>query len=152
MSVPIRALVPRDSADAFALYRTLTDRVPMPDRAAAQRAFETILDHPGTTVFGAEAADRIRAMATLHILPNMTYGARPYALIENVVSDPAHRGAGLARAVMSHAIDTAWAANAYKIMLLTGRYTGARGFYEKLGFTGEEKHAMTLRRVPVRSP
>jgi hypothetical protein len=51
---------------------------------------------------------------------------------------------------MDHARDTAWAADAYKIMLLTGRTAGARGFYERLGYSGGDKHAMTLRRAPAR--
>ncbi len=51
---------------------------------------------------------------------------------------------------MQAAIDAAWAADCYKIMLLTGRTAEARGFYEKLGFGTDEKWGMTIRRVPER--
>ena len=51
------------------------------------------------------------------------------------------------RGVMNALIEAAWAADAYKIMLLTGRRAEARGFYEKLGFDGNEKHGMILRKA-----
>ena len=34
-------------------------------------------------------------MATLHLLPNLTYGGWPYALVEIVVTRRAHHGQGL---------------------------------------------------------
>ena len=51
---------------------------------------------------------------------------------------------------MQAAIDAVWAADAYKVMLVTGQGTGARGFYERLGFRADEKHGMQMRRVPPR--
>jgi GNAT superfamily N-acetyltransferase len=80
----------------------------------------------------------------------MTYEGRPYAVIENVVTLKRCQGQGLGRMVMQAAIDAAWVAGAYKVMLLTGKSLGAKGFYEKLGFTSEEKFGMTLRRAPPR--
>jgi hypothetical protein len=32
-------------------------------------------------------------------------------------------------------LEAAWSAGAYKVMLLTGKPLGAKGFYEKLGFS-----------------
>jgi GNAT superfamily N-acetyltransferase len=84
-------------------------------------------------------------MATLHLMPNMTYHGRPFGLIENVVTLPDARGQGFARAVMMALADTAQDANAYKIMLLTGRDNEAKGFYERLGYNADEKHGMILR-------
>ncbi|WP_299201319.1 GNAT family N-acetyltransferase [uncultured Tateyamaria sp.] len=71
-------------------------------------------------------------------------------MVENVVTHQTHRGTGQGRRVMQAAIDAAWAADCYKIMLLTGRTAEARGFYEKLGFGTDEKWGMTIRRVPER--
>ena len=73
-------------------------------------------------------------------------------LVENVVTLQAFQGRGLARDVMTALIKAAWAADAYKIMLLTGRKQGARGFYRKLGFRDDQKHGMMLRRAPMRLP
>ena len=142
----VRPLAAQDSAAALVLYRHLAGHGSVADAAV----FETLVAHPGTTVFGAFAADDLAAIATLHVLPNMTQGGRPYALVENVVSHSAHRGTGQGRKVVQAAIDAAWDANCYKIMLLTGQTAEARGFYEKLGFGADEKWGMTIRRVPVR--
>ena len=111
----------------------------------------TVLDHPGTAIWGAWEGSALRAMATLHILPNVTQGGRAYALVENMVTHRDHRGAGHGARVMHAVVEAAWAAGCYKIMLMTGRTAAARGFYEKLGFGAEEKWGMTPRRAPLRS-
>lgn len=142
----VRRLSSADTPAAMNLYRHLVG-----DQALAPDAdFAALLEHPGTSVFGAFAQDTLVAMATLHVLPNMTQAGRPYALVENVVTHGDQRGTGQGRRVMEAVIDAAWAADCYKIMLLTGRTAEARGFYEKLGFGADEKWGMTIRRVPVR--
>lgn len=143
-----RRLTAKDHGDAMALYRVLAGN----DSIQSDKAcFDTLIAHPGTLIFGADSGGRIKSMATLHLLPNITQNGRPYGLIENVVTDPAARGQGLARLTMRAAIDDAWQADAYKIMLLSGRDTGALGFYEKLGFRADQKHGLQLRRVPPRA-
>lgn len=111
----------------------------------APQDFEQILHLTGTTLWGVESAGQLASTATLHLLPNLTYGGRPYGVIENVVTLPAHRGQGLARAVFDALFDQAQQARAYKLMLLTGKKRGAQGFYEALGFDSSEKTAMILR-------
>ena len=142
----IRAFTAADAEAALILYRHLVGDKPVADHAA----FARLVEHPGTCVLGDWAGDAARAMATLHILPNMTQGGRPYALIENVVTHTAFRGAGHGRQVMHAAVAAAWAAECYKIMLLTGQTARARGCYEALGFSADEKWGMTLRRAPLR--
>lgn len=141
-----RALTAVDAKQALVLYRHLVGSQPV----ASEGAFAAVLDHPGTSVWGAFLSKHLVAMATLHVLPNMTQGGRSYALIENVVTHAEHRGTGQGRRVMRAAVKAAWVADCYKVMLLTGRAAGARGFYEQLGFVADEKWGMTIRRVPVR--
>ena len=86
------------------------------------------------------------AMATLHILPNVTWGGRPYALVENVVTAAKHRGNGFGRETLEAARDAAWAQDCYKIMLLTGQGRNATGFYESVGFSRDNKFGMIIRR------
>lgn len=139
----VRNLHSGDFEDALQLYKTLTrDPVPVTDDPAA---FDAVLSHKGTQIVGAEHHSRIIAMITLHVLPNMTSGGRPYALIENVVCDPEHRGQGIGRAVLQAGIDRARDAGCYKIMLMTGEARGVRGFYESVGFSGHDKHGLILR-------
>lgn len=142
----VRGLTEADFDDALALYRDLVGDQPVADADA----FDAILNHPGTQIIGAETDGRIVSMLTLHILPNMTQGGRPYALIENVVTLRDRQAQGLGRAVMEEAMRRCEAADVYKIMLLTMQEGGARGFYETLGFTADDKFGMTWRRAPKR--
>ena len=134
-----------DHDAVMALYRALSSDPRLPEGAAAEAQLVAILDHPGTLLFGSVDGGEVRAMCTLHILPNMTRGARPYALIENVVTAPGHRRKGHARRAMQAAIGAAWQADCYKVMLLSGSEDG-RGFYPTLGFDGTAKQGFVLRR------
>lgn len=153
MSEPIfRRATVSDFADLYSLYKELVGSIDVAQGAAGRARLAQVLGHPGTSIHTAELDGRLVSMATLHLLPNMTFGGRPYALAENVVTLKACQGRGLGRRVMDQLAQAAWAAGAYKIMLLTGQELGARGFYEKLGYSAEEKFGMTLRRAPKRQP
>ncbi|WP_085899469.1 GNAT family N-acetyltransferase [Kiloniella majae] len=161
----IRLARETDYAFAVELYAEFGGAVPGISGEEGLAQWRTLLAHPGTSVVvavdqesEAKAVARqicapVCAIVTLHVLPNMTYLGRPYALIENVITSQEYRGQGLGRQVMERAIDMAWEANAYKIMLLTGKGRkdgGAKGFYESLGFSDEDKYGMTLRKLPAR--
>lgn len=142
---------PAEIADfdaCYVLYKALVGEISVAERVQ----FARVLEQPGTTVFVAEAEGVPVSMATLHLMENMTYAGRPYALVENVVTLPEHRGRGYSRAVMTRIEERVWQAGGYKIMLLTGRSYGARGFYEAIGYDGADKVAMIKRQVPSRKP
>lgn len=143
----VRLLESADFVDAQALYGALVG--PEIDVGGCAE-FDAVLAHPGTQIWGAFEGGVLTSMVTLHVLPDMTFRARPYAVIENVVTRPDRQGCGFGRRAMEAALAAAWKADAYKVMLLTGKTLQAKGFYERLGFTSDEKHAMTKRRVPVR--
>ena len=138
----VRPLTPQDAEALIALYNELT----LGPETARMHDVLAVMTHPGTTIYGAVAEGRVLGMATLHILPNVTWDGRPYALIENVATTESWRKRGIGRQGMQAAIDHAWQQNAYKIMLMTGQKRGARGFYEALGFDCEDKFGMVLRR------
>jgi GNAT superfamily N-acetyltransferase len=68
----------------------------------------------------AESDGTIVSSCVLVVVPNLTHGQRPYALVENVVTDKAHRGRGYATECLLFAADLARKDGCYKIMLLTG--------------------------------
>ena len=138
----LRPLSFADYPDAVRLYAELSGGQPISHNPAQ---FAQLLAQPGTTLWGAEHAGRLEAMATLHVMVNMTWSGRPYALVENVITSAKHRGQGLGRAVMQKLIADARQQGVYKIMLLTGKARGAAGFYAALGFDAGEKQAMILR-------
>jgi GNAT superfamily N-acetyltransferase len=137
----VRPLTAADASDATALYDSLT----VGPKGTTAQAFEAVIAHPGTSVLGVEDGGRIWAMLTVHILPNPTWGGRPYALIENVITAPQRRSQGLGRQLMNAAIAHAWAEDAYRIMIISSR-PEAIAFYRALGFSSEGKCAMGLAR------
>ncbi len=124
-----------DLAGLLELYRALNPADRDMSAEEADTAFAAILAQPGLSIFLATEGGNAVATATLQIVPNLTRAARPYALIENVVTLENRRGRGYGRAVVRHAVEAAFAANCYKVMLLTGRQNPeVHAFYESCGF------------------
>ncbi len=134
-SFAIRRAEPSDLDGLLALYRELNPADPALTADAAESAYAAMLAQPGLSVFLGTADDRPVSTATILIVPNLTRGTRPYALIENVVTLEEQRGKGHGRAVIRYAIDFAFHAGCYKVMLLTGRQREhIHRFYEGCGF------------------
>ncbi len=129
-----------DLCDLLELYTHLHEpSVPERDERL-ERVWDDILRTKGYSVLVAEENGRIVSSCTLMILPNLTQGQRPYALIENVVTHAAFRGRGFARACMDEARRLAKEAGCYKIMLLTGSKDEATlRFYQSCGYNSSDK-------------
>ena len=88
---------------------------------------------------------RIVTSCVIVIIRNLTRNQRPYALIENVITDSAHRSRGYATAALNHARDIAAAENCYKIMLMTGsKDDSTLRFYENAGYNKNDKTAFIM--------
>jgi ribosomal protein S18 acetylase RimI-like enzyme len=104
--------------------------------------WERILSDPCHHVIIAEEDGQIVSSCVCVIIPNLTHGQRPYAFIENVVTDEAYRRRGLAHACLDYAYDIARRENCYKMMLLTGSKKQATlDFYRGCGYNSEDKTA-----------
>ena len=76
------------------------------------------------------------------IVPNLTRGIRPYAFIENVVTNEGFRGKGYATECLNYAKEIAKKSNCYKMMLLTGSKNDAiLNFYSNAGYNSSDKTA-----------
>ena len=76
------------------------------------------------------------------VILNLTRNARPYALIENVVTHPDYRKRGLASKCLDFAKQIAQKENCYKIMLLTGaKDESTLDFYRRAGYNSSDKTA-----------
>lgn len=143
----IRPARPEDLPGMLALYRQLNPDDPVLDVAIAQKVWSALLASSFTTPFVAEVAGALVSTCTLAIVPNLSRGARPYGVIENVVTDAAHRRTGLGRAILTVAVEKAWAADCYKVFLATGsRRETTLQFYEGAGFERDAKTYFEIRR------
>lgn len=76
------------------------------------------------------------------IIPNLTHNQRPYALIENVITDKVYRKKGFATKCLDYAKKIAIQKKCYKMMLLTGsRMDATLQFYRNAGYNSEDKTA-----------
>lgn len=138
----IRECTAGDLERLLRLYMQLHDN-PMPSLDERVRGiWAEILADPHHHIIAAEEDGKIVSSCVCVIVPNLTRGQRPYALIENVVTDAAYRRRGLASACLAFAGETAKRENCYKIMLMTGaKDPGTLHFYEQAGFDRYEKTA-----------
>ena len=123
------------------LYRHLhTADAPLPPEPALLERWEELLRDPKLHCLVADLHGSLVASCTLAIIPNLTRGARPYGIIENVVTHAAHRRKGIGTRVLRAARQIAWGHDCYKVMLLTGRKDEATyRFYEQAGFRRDIK-------------
>lgn len=147
----IRSALPADLAQLLALYRHLNplDKDPPFDLAAQRLAQLQALD--GSTVLIGLTESSVVATCTLVVIPNLTRAGRPYGLIENVVTDAAFRGRGYGKQILQAAVTSAWQADCYKVMLMTGsKEPSTLGFYASAGFE-QSKTGFQIRRLPPRA-
>jgi len=134
----------------LALYRHLHPEDPNLAPADAAALWRQLRLFQGSEIFIGLVDGRAIATCTLVIIPNLTRGGMPYGLIENVVTDPAHRRRGRGQAVLRHAIDAGWQAGCFKVMLMTGvKDMATLRFYESAGFE-QSKTGFQVRRIAAR--
>lgn len=131
-----------DLAGVLALYRQLHhDDAPIAAETLAC-VFEQIAASPWLHLFVLERDGAIVATTYLNVIPNLTRGGAPYAVVENVVVDEALRGNRLGKQLLTQTLSYAWNRGCYKAMLLTGsRNTATHGYYRACGFSADEKTA-----------
>lgn len=131
----VRRVTADDLEPLLALYRQLNpEDAPLPPSEVAALWADMLRDEH-LFIFVGDLEGRLITSCTLVLVRNLTRGARPYGLIENVVTDRPHRQNGHGTALLRHALEHAWAANCYKVMLLTGsKREETLRFYEKAGF------------------
>lgn len=146
----IRTASPHDIEALLDLYAILS---PGDDRCSLEQAEENmrqISQITGSAVLVGQLVNRVVTTCTLIVVPNLTKAGRPYALIENVVSDPNVRGKGFGTAILDAACDRAWSQGCYKVMLSTGStLPSTLSFYESAGFE-QSRTGFQKRRLPKR--
>lgn len=85
---------------------------------------------------------RIVSSCVCVIILNLTHNQRPYAFVENVITDKKYRNRGFAGKCLDYAKKIAIQNNCYKMMLLTGsKENSTLRFYEQAGYNQKDKTA-----------
>ena len=138
----IREIVKNDLDGLLRLYMQLHDN-PMPEKTAELlQIWDEIFQDKNHHVIVAVEDGKILSSCVCIIIPNLTHSQRPYALIENVITDEKFRKRGLATQCLNFAKEIALKENCYKMMLLTGsKKESTLKFYKKAGYNSEDKTA-----------
>ncbi len=138
----IREITSADFDGLMTLYMQLHDN-PFPKKdERVISVWNTILNDRNHHIIVAEEDGKIVSTCVCVIIPNLTRGQRPYAFVENVVTDKDYRKKGLATACLNFAKDIAERENCYKMMLLTGsKEKSTLDFYERAGYNKNDKTA-----------
>jgi len=138
----IREIKEQDFEELQRLYSQLTGTPASEKDEELSQLWETVLDDKNHHIIVAEESGRLIATCVCVIIPNLTKHHRPYAFIENVVTDENYRGQGVGTACLEYAKELAVKENCYKMMLMTGcKKESVYRFYEKSGYNSEDKIA-----------
>lgn len=138
----IREISEKDFDGLLRLYMQLHDN-PFPEKDdRVLGVWKDILNDKNHHIIVAEENGVIVSSCVCVIIPNLTRGQRPYAFIENVITDKEYRKKGFATACLNYARQIAVNENCYKMMLLTGsKERSTLNFYERAGYNQNDKTA-----------
>lgn len=138
----VREAYEEELQEILRLYLHLhEDRVPQ-DSQHLQDTWAQILHDPNHHLIVKVVDGKIVSSCVCVIIPNLTRNVRPYAFIENVVTDSGFRGKGYATECLNYAKKIAQAQGCYKMMLLTGsKNEKTLDFYRRAGYNSADKTA-----------
>ncbi|WP_421216857.1 GNAT family N-acetyltransferase [Aeromonas enteropelogenes] len=148
--VNIRGCTADDLAGLLDLYRELRPHDPPLSGEGARTALEALLADPRVRLIVAEVDGELAATCQLGMVPTLTNGARPFGIIEHVITAARFRRRGLSQRVLEQALAIAWEQDCYKVMLLSGEgREGAHRLYEKLGFKAGIERGFVIKQADV---
>lgn len=152
MSETTRLIRHEELENLLALYKFLHPDDPnLQQGRALELLWDEIYHDPNAYYVVLETEGRLVATCTLVIIKNLTRNARPYGLIENVVTHPGYRKKGYGTKVLHKALSIAEEQQCYKVMLLTGsKSEQTLDFYEQAGFRRGVKTGF-IKEIPLKT-
>ena len=138
----IREIKENDFDGLLQLYMQLHDN-PFPEKNdKVVVVWNSIVNDKNHHIIVADENGILVSSCVCVIVPNLTHGQRPYALVENVITEKNYRKRGYATACLNFAKEIAQRENCYKMMLLTGsKSKDTLDFYEQAGYNRNDKTA-----------
>ncbi|MHC1548792.1 GNAT family N-acetyltransferase [Phyllobacterium sp. K27] len=142
----IRTAAEDDLANVLELYRQLHPDDPHLSPDSAVKIWRQLTGCRGSEIFIGLVDGKVVSTCTIVVVPNLTRGGLPYAVIENVVTNGQYRKKGFGHLLLKAAIAHAWTYRCYKVMLMTGSNNpGTLRFYTNAGFE-QSKTGFQIRR------
>nr|WP_310786738.1 GNAT family N-acetyltransferase [Fusobacterium nucleatum] len=138
----VREAVKEDLDELLNLYLFLHEKNIPENSDYLENTWKTIIEDVNHHIVVKEINGKIVSSCVCIIVPNLTRNIRPYALIENVVTNEGYRGKGYATECLNYAKEIAIKNNCYKMMLLTGtKNENTLAFYKSAGYNSDDKIA-----------
>ena len=138
----VREAVKEDLYELLNLYLFLREKDIPENSSRLENTWNTIIEDENQHIIVNEINGKILSSCVCVIIPNLTRDVRPYAFIENVVTNEEYRGKGYATECLNYAKEIAIKNNCYKMMLLTGtKKESTLNFYKNAGYNSEDKTA-----------
>lgn len=123
----------------ISLYNQLVTYQKLVNNHSFKETFNNIINFPNYYIIIAEENRKIIATCSIIILPNLTHHQRPYAIIENVVTDEKFRHMGYATALLNYAKEISIDNHCHKILVQTrSKEHETLNFYINNGFDKNE--------------
>jgi GNAT superfamily N-acetyltransferase len=131
----VRPATEQDITPILELYQELTGERNDLTRYETGPTLAEIAAMPGHELLVAEEDGVVVGTMVLLVVPNLSHGALPWAMVENMVVEQKYRRRGIGRLLMEYAIARARQAGCYKVQLLSNKKRHqAHRFYRSLGF------------------
>lgn len=138
----VREAVKEDLYELLNLYLFLHEKDIPENSSRLENTWNTIIEDENHHIIVNEINGKILSSCVCVIISNLTRDVRPYAFIENVVTNEEYRGKGYATECLDYAKEIAIKNNCYKMMLLTGtKKESTLNFYKNAGYNSEDKTA-----------
>lgn len=145
-NVSVRYIHRNELEQLLLLYKHLNADDPELNIYEIQDHWREIMNDKLMKIIVVEHDGKLVSSCVLVLIRNLTRGARPYGLIENVVTHSDFRKKGYGKLVLQKAVDIARENDCYKVMLMTSsRMEGTHSFYESCGFTKGDKTGFIIK-------
>lgn len=115
-----------------------------------ENIWERLLEEKNHYILGGYVGEKLVSTCVITIIENLTHQQTPYALIENVVTNPDYRNKGYGSLILDAAKNIAIENNCHKIILVTGsKKESTLNFYKNAGYDPNEKTAF-IQRLPTK--
>ncbi len=142
--ITIREAKVSDLSGILELYSLLFGKGMLNKTPDVVKIWDRLMADPYYHVIVAEEDGKLVSTCSCMIIENITYDHRPYAVVDNIVTDSEYRAQGLASACLEEAKRIAEKADCIKIMLTTAsKLNSTYRFYENLGYNKQDSIAFT---------